>query len=151
MAGVSGQVISWEQSCWELPDTAGVRCEIRKVVLSYVQKWLFWRRHITGIISVTFTSLFVTPPPVIPCLVSQWSVWSGCAEPCKTTYRVRRRHVIQEPRNGGEACPPLEERAGCVEYWTRQGTECKQSLSKSSENISVWVIGGEDSCLGQQS
>ncbi|NXX16725.1 SBSPO protein, partial [Podargus strigoides] len=66
--------------------------------------------------------------PVIPCAVSQWSVWSGCAEPCKTTYRVRRRHVIQEPRNGGEACPPLEERAGCVEYWTEQGTECKQSL-----------------------
>ncbi|XP_072735175.1 somatomedin-B and thrombospondin type-1 domain-containing protein-like [Ciconia boyciana] len=66
--------------------------------------------------------------PVIPCVVSQWSVWSGCAEPCKTTYRVRRRHVIQEPRNGGEACPPLEERAGCVEYWTQQGTECKQSL-----------------------
>ncbi|XP_075577385.1 somatomedin-B and thrombospondin type-1 domain-containing protein-like isoform X3 [Pelecanus crispus] len=64
----------------------------------------------------------------IPCVVSQWSVWSGCAEPCKTTYRVRWRHIIQEPRNGGEACPPLEERAGCVEYWTQQGTECKQSL-----------------------
>ncbi|XP_001234392.4 somatomedin-B and thrombospondin type-1 domain-containing protein [Gallus gallus] len=66
--------------------------------------------------------------PVIPCVVSQWSAWSGCAEPCKTTYRVRRRHIIQEPRNGGEACPALEERAGCVEYWTEQGTECKQSL-----------------------
>ncbi|OXB78433.1 UNVERIFIED_CONTAM: hypothetical protein H355_007463 [Colinus virginianus] len=66
--------------------------------------------------------------PVIPCVVSQWSVWSGCAEPCKTTYRVRRRHIIQEPQNGGEACPALEERAGCVEYWTEQGTECKQSL-----------------------
>nr|XP_038022170.1 somatomedin-B and thrombospondin type-1 domain-containing protein isoform X1 [Anas platyrhynchos] len=66
--------------------------------------------------------------PVMPCVVSQWSVWSGCAEPCKTTYRVRRRHVIQEPRNGGEVCPPLEERAGCVEYWTEQGTECKQYL-----------------------
>ncbi|XP_055578665.1 somatomedin-B and thrombospondin type-1 domain-containing protein-like [Falco biarmicus] len=66
--------------------------------------------------------------PVIPCVVSQWSVWSGCVEPCKTTYRVRRRHIIQEPRNGGEACPPLEERAGCVEYWSQQGTECKQSL-----------------------
>ncbi|NWT95304.1 SBSPO protein, partial [Urocynchramus pylzowi] len=66
--------------------------------------------------------------PVIPCVVSQWSAWSGCAEPCKTTYRVRTRHVIQEPRNGGVACPALEERAGCVEYWTRQGTECQQSL-----------------------
>lgn len=77
----------------------------------------------------------------MPCVVSQWSVWSGCAEPCKTTYRVRRRHVIQEPRNGGEVCPPLEERAGCVEYWTEQGTECKQYLSKSAESVSVLVIG----------
>nr|XP_009669456.1 PREDICTED: somatomedin-B and thrombospondin type-1 domain-containing protein-like [Struthio camelus australis] len=65
---------------------------------------------------------------LISCVVSQWSVWSGCAEPCKTTYRVRRRHVLQEPRNGGEPCPPLEERAGCVEYWSQQGAECKQSL-----------------------
>ncbi|NXG35748.1 SBSPO protein, partial [Dromaius novaehollandiae] len=66
--------------------------------------------------------------PVISCVVSQWSVWSGCAEPCKTTYRARRRHVIQEPRNGGEPCPALEERAGCVEYWSQHGAECKQSL-----------------------
>ncbi|XP_050170073.1 somatomedin-B and thrombospondin type-1 domain-containing protein-like isoform X1 [Myiozetetes cayanensis] len=66
--------------------------------------------------------------PVVPCVVSQWSTWSGCAEPCKTTYRVRTRHIVQEPRNGAEACPALEERAGCVEYWSRQGMECKQSL-----------------------
>ncbi|XP_057892508.1 somatomedin-B and thrombospondin type-1 domain-containing protein-like [Melospiza georgiana] len=66
--------------------------------------------------------------PAIPCVVSQWSAWSGCAVPCKTTYRVRTRHIIQEPSNGGESCPALEERAGCVEYWTRQGTECQQSL-----------------------
>ncbi|XP_026717978.1 somatomedin-B and thrombospondin type-1 domain-containing protein-like isoform X2 [Athene cunicularia] len=79
-------------------------------------------------ISQAFRNASLGSATVIPCVVSQWSVWSGCAEPCKTTYRVRRRHVIQEPRNGGEACPPLEERAGCVEYWTWQGTECKQSL-----------------------
>ncbi|XP_071615873.1 somatomedin-B and thrombospondin type-1 domain-containing protein-like [Heliangelus exortis] len=66
--------------------------------------------------------------PVSPCVVSQWSAWSGCAEPCKTTYRVRRRQILQEPRNGGEVCPALEERAGCVEYWTQQGAECKLSL-----------------------
>ncbi|NWZ71983.1 SBSPO protein, partial [Acrocephalus arundinaceus] len=66
--------------------------------------------------------------PVIPCVVSQWSAWSGCAEPCKTTYRARLRRVLQEPRNGGEPCPALEERAGCVEYWTRQGAECQQAL-----------------------
>uniref|UniRef100_A0A8D0HR51 SMB domain-containing protein n=1 Tax=Sphenodon punctatus TaxID=8508 RepID=A0A8D0HR51_SPHPU len=41
---------------------------------------------------------------------------------------VRRRHIIQQPRNEGEACPPLEEKAGCLEYWNQQGAECKQSL-----------------------
>ncbi|NXR48108.1 SBSPO protein, partial [Hippolais icterina] len=65
---------------------------------------------------------------VIPCVVSQWSAWSGCAEPCRTTYRARRRRVLREPRNGGEPCPALEERAGCVEYRTRRGAECLQAL-----------------------
>uniref|UniRef100_A0A8D0B7M2 SMB domain-containing protein n=1 Tax=Salvator merianae TaxID=96440 RepID=A0A8D0B7M2_SALMN len=66
--------------------------------------------------------------PVTSCMVSEWSVWSGCAEPCKATYRIRRRHIIQEPRNGAEVCPPLEEKAGCLEYWTQHGTKCKQSF-----------------------
>ncbi|XP_063260213.1 somatomedin-B and thrombospondin type-1 domain-containing protein-like [Prinia subflava] len=66
--------------------------------------------------------------PVVPCVVSQWSAWSGCAEPCRTTHRVRVRRILQEPRNGGHACPALEQRAGCVEYWSRQGTECQQAL-----------------------
>ncbi|CAM5095785.1 unnamed protein product [Natator depressus] len=66
--------------------------------------------------------------PEVSCAVSEWSDWSGCAEPCQATYRVRRRHVVQEPRNGGEACPPLEEKAGCVEYRNQEGAECKQSL-----------------------
>ncbi|XP_043382980.1 somatomedin-B and thrombospondin type-1 domain-containing protein isoform X3 [Chelonia mydas] len=38
--------------------------------------------------------------PEVSCAVSEWSDWSGCAEPCQATYRVRRRHVVQEPRNG---------------------------------------------------
>uniref|UniRef100_A0A8C6ZE83 Somatomedin-B and thrombospondin type-1 domain-containing protein-like n=1 Tax=Nothoprocta perdicaria TaxID=30464 RepID=A0A8C6ZE83_NOTPE len=73
--------------------------------------------------------------------VSQWSVWSGCAEPCRTTYRVRRRRVLREPRNGGEPCPALEERAGCVHYWSRQGAECKQALSESAANKLSWKWG----------
>nr|XP_020635202.1 somatomedin-B and thrombospondin type-1 domain-containing protein-like [Pogona vitticeps] len=70
----------------------------------------------------------ITDHQEISCVVSDWSEWSGCAEPCKATYRIRRRQIIQEPRNGGEPCPPLEEKAGCLEYWTHQGTKCKQSL-----------------------
>uniref|UniRef100_A0A8C4W256 SMB domain-containing protein n=1 Tax=Gopherus evgoodei TaxID=1825980 RepID=A0A8C4W256_9SAUR len=77
--------------------------------------------------------------PEVSCAVSEWSDWSGCAEPCRATYRVRRRHVVQEPRNGGKACPPLEEKAGCVEYWNQEGAECKQSLSKCIENATSWA------------
>ncbi|XP_043840271.1 somatomedin-B and thrombospondin type-1 domain-containing protein-like [Dromiciops gliroides] len=66
--------------------------------------------------------------PAVTCTVSEWSGWSRCVEPCTITFRVRRRQVLREPRNGGGPCPPLEERAGCVEYWSHQGVECKQAL-----------------------
>ncbi|KAK2520891.1 somatomedin-B and thrombospondin type-1 domain-containing protein, partial [Columba guinea] len=73
-----------------------------------------------------------TPPfvalPAVPCVVSQWSVWSGCAEPCRTAYRVRRRRVLQEPRNGGAACPALEQRGGCVRYPSAPAAECGLAL-----------------------
>ncbi|NXA34226.1 SBSPO protein, partial [Eudromia elegans] len=65
---------------------------------------------------------------VTPCEVSPWSAWSGCAEPCEAAHRVRRRRVLREPRNGGEPCPALEERAGCLEYRSRQGAECRPAL-----------------------
>nr|XP_019611712.1 PREDICTED: somatomedin-B and thrombospondin type-1 domain-containing protein-like isoform X2 [Rhinolophus sinicus] len=66
--------------------------------------------------------------PAVSCVVAEWSGWSRCVKPCQLSYRVRQRHVLQEPRNGGALCPPLEERAGCVEYRNRQGVECQQSL-----------------------
>nr|XP_008538674.1 PREDICTED: somatomedin-B and thrombospondin type-1 domain-containing protein-like [Equus przewalskii] len=70
------------------------------------------------------------PPslPAVPCAVAKWSGWSRCVKPCQVSYRVRQRHVLQEPRNGGAPCPPLEEWAGCVEYWSHPGVECQQSL-----------------------
>ncbi|KAL7833038.1 hypothetical protein SRHO_G00300560 [Serrasalmus rhombeus] len=65
--------------------------------------------------------------PAVPCVVSEWSVWSGCSEPCKATVRVRQRRVLQEPQNGGEPCPPLQQTAGCAEYHNQHG-HCLQSL-----------------------
>ncbi|XP_014337479.2 somatomedin-B and thrombospondin type-1 domain-containing protein isoform X1 [Bos mutus] len=62
--------------------------------------------------------------PARPCIVGEWSPWSGCASQCRPTARVRRRAVQQEPQNGGEPCPALEERAGCLEYATPQGEDC---------------------------
>ncbi|XP_069477311.1 somatomedin-B and thrombospondin type-1 domain-containing protein [Ambystoma mexicanum] len=65
--------------------------------------------------------------PAQPCIVSEWSHWSGCADQCKPTLRVRRRNVQQEPKNGGDPCPRLEEKAGCLEYRTYQGKPCGES------------------------
>uniref|UniRef100_A0A8B9BV23 Somatomedin B and thrombospondin type 1 domain containing n=1 Tax=Anser brachyrhynchus TaxID=132585 RepID=A0A8B9BV23_9AVES len=62
--------------------------------------------------------------PALPCVVGEWSHWSGCAEQCKPNLRLRRRYIQQEPKNGGEPCPALEEKAGCLEYLTHQGQDC---------------------------
>ncbi|XP_053430828.1 somatomedin-B and thrombospondin type-1 domain-containing protein-like isoform X4 [Nycticebus coucang] len=74
----------------------------------------------------------------VSCVVAGWSDWSRCVKPCQVSYRIRQRHVLQEPRNGGVPCPPLEERAGCVEYWSRQGVECQQSLRCTE---ALWLLG----------
>ncbi|KAG5268612.1 hypothetical protein AALO_G00214460 [Alosa alosa] len=65
--------------------------------------------------------------PAQPCVVSEWSYWSGCAQACQRSFRVRRRHIEREPSNSGEACPALEEQAGCMEYQTHQGQHCAQT------------------------
>lgn len=62
--------------------------------------------------------------PARDCAVSDWSFWSGCAEPCQPSVRVRVRHIEQQPSNSGEPCPSLEQRGGCREYRDRQGGHC---------------------------
>ncbi|XP_077208274.1 somatomedin-B and thrombospondin type-1 domain-containing protein isoform X2 [Paroedura picta] len=62
--------------------------------------------------------------PALPCIVGEWTQWSGCAEQCKPNFRMRTRVMQQEPKNGGDPCPPLEEKAGCLEYATYQGQDC---------------------------
>ncbi|KAJ8413420.1 hypothetical protein AAFF_G00094160 [Aldrovandia affinis] len=70
---------------------------------------------------------YPTMCPAQSCVVSQWSYWSGCVQQCRPAIRVRRRHVDQEARNGGHACPPLEERAGCMDFLGHQGAHCAQT------------------------
>ncbi|XP_028290782.1 somatomedin-B and thrombospondin type-1 domain-containing protein isoform X2 [Gouania willdenowi] len=67
---------------------------------------------------------YFTECPAQDCSVSDWSYWSGCAVHCQPSVRVRVRHVGQQPRNSGEACPNLEQRAGCMEFRDRQGSHC---------------------------
>nr|XP_033790132.1 somatomedin-B and thrombospondin type-1 domain-containing protein [Geotrypetes seraphini] len=65
--------------------------------------------------------------PARPCIVSEWSQWNGCTDLCKPSVRTRTRTIQQEPQNGGESCPSLEEKAGCLQYVTYQGRDCGQS------------------------
>ncbi|KAG8441935.1 hypothetical protein GDO86_010932 [Hymenochirus boettgeri] len=65
--------------------------------------------------------------PARSCIVGEWGHWSGCADPCTPAIRVRKRQVEQEQENGGDPCPPLEEKAGCLQYVTLEGNECGHS------------------------
>ncbi|XP_004412593.1 PREDICTED: somatomedin-B and thrombospondin type-1 domain-containing protein-like [Odobenus rosmarus divergens] len=60
--------------------------------------------------------------------VVEWNGWSCCVKPCQISYRIRRRRVLPEPRNGCAPRRPLEEPAGCVDYRGRQRVECQQPL-----------------------
>lgn len=87
--------------------------------------------------------------PAVSCVVAEWSGWSRCVQPCQVSYRVRQRQVLQEPRNGGALCPPLEEQAGCVEYQSHQGVACQQSLRELSWPPGAATRGGcQILCVG---
>ncbi|XP_061821414.1 somatomedin-B and thrombospondin type-1 domain-containing protein [Nerophis lumbriciformis] len=67
---------------------------------------------------------YFTLCPAQACLVSAWSFWSGCAETCRPSLRLRIRQVEERPSNNGESCPSLQERAGCMDYRDHQGQPC---------------------------
>ncbi|XP_078221536.1 uncharacterized protein LOC144581447 [Callithrix jacchus] len=60
--------------------------------------------------------------PAVSCVVSEWSGWS-LVKPCQASYRVRQRHVLQEPRNGGVSWPRWKSRravwsTGATREWS---------------------------------
>ncbi|KAF7662940.1 hypothetical protein LDENG_00223550 [Lucifuga dentata] len=72
-----------------------------------------------------------TACPAVSCVVSEWTEWSDCAEPCRATVRRRRRTILQEPLNAGKPCPHLEEKAGCADYHSQQG-HCQKALGEKN-------------------
>lgn len=46
----------------------------------------------------------------------------------------------QEPRNGGAPCPPLEERAGCLDYSTAPGQDCGHSFGTGGFTVAAFVV-----------
>ena len=51
----------------------------------------------------------------VDCEVEDWSSWSECSATCGGGTRTRERKVVQEPENGGAACPfqDQEEEESC--------------------------------------
>ncbi|CAK0851503.1 unnamed protein product [Prorocentrum cordatum] len=49
----------------------------------------------------------------VDCQMSEWSGWSSCTRHCNGGVRQRTRSVLQEPKNGGEACDAVEETQPC--------------------------------------
>lgn len=47
------------------------------------------------------------------CVVGNWSEWSDCSEKCDEGIQTRSRKVTIPSKNGGEACPALEEKKSC--------------------------------------
>ncbi|PKK25977.1 somatomedin-B and thrombospondin type-1 domain-containing protein [Columba livia] len=50
----------------------------------------------------------------VGCVVGPWGPWSGCSSPCGVGSRARSRQVTVPPRHGGEPCPDLKQRRGCL-------------------------------------
>lgn len=67
---------------------------------------------------------YFTECPAQDCAVGEWSFWSGCAEPCQPSVRVRVRQIERQPSHSGERCPGLKEQSGCREYRDHQGRLC---------------------------
>ena len=71
------------------------------------------------------------------CVVSSWSSWSACSQPCGTAaMQVRTRTVTRYPSCGGSACPDLLEtqscnQGGCANGGTPniEGCDCRQEFS----------------------
>jgi hypothetical protein len=49
----------------------------------------------------------------VDCDVSLWSEWSACTETCGGGTYTRDRQVLEQPMNGGKACPALTQTGDC--------------------------------------
>ncbi|XP_054075389.1 SCO-spondin-like isoform X1 [Rissa tridactyla] len=50
----------------------------------------------------------------VGCVVGPWGRWSRCSSLCGVGSKARSRQVTVPPRHGGEPCPDLKQRRGCL-------------------------------------
>lgn len=66
---------------------------------------------------------FVPPPRPRHCVVSGWSAWSACSQPCGNNgLQSRTRTVKIPPANGGRRCPALSEQRACNRFCHNGGS-----------------------------
>ncbi|NXR12467.1 SBSPO protein, partial [Semnornis frantzii] len=58
----------------------------------------------------------------VGCVVGPWGPWSGCSSLCGVGSKARSRQVTIPPRHGGEPCPDLKQRRGCLGEHSACGT-----------------------------
>ena len=51
---------------------------------------------------------------LVPCKFGEWTDWGECNVDCGDGTKTRTRPVLQKPKFGGVACPPLEETMVCT-------------------------------------
>lgn len=74
--------------------------------------------------AVPDTETLPSPPSLaaVGCAVGPWGPWSGCSSPCGVGSRARSRQVTVPPRHGGDPCPDLKQRRGCLGQHPTCGT-----------------------------
>ena len=50
----------------------------------------------------------------VDCKVGEWMAWGECSVTCGDGNKRRTREVVQQPENGGNECPNLEETDQCT-------------------------------------
>ena len=70
----------------------------------------------------------------VDCKVDKWSAWGNCNVACGGGTKTKSREVIEDAKNGGVACPDLEETDVC------NTEECPGALSPFCFSISIIII-----------
>jgi len=100
-----------------------------------------------------------TQPPAAPidCVVSDWSNWGACTQPCGGGTQQRAKLILTLPQNGGRACPNLIESQTCntqtcdcvVSDWSNWGAcskNCGGGTQQRTKSITRQPQNGGRAC-----
>jgi hypothetical protein len=100
--------------------------------------------------------------PTVHCKVDLWGLWGPCSKSCGSGNQTRVREITEEPINGGDACPVLEQMQGCNNFtcpvdcvlgdWNDfAGSTCSRScgggIRIAQRNITTHPANGGRACV----